>query len=323
MSVTRSTEKVGSVLVVGGGVAGIQSALDLAESGFFVYLAEKGPSIGGVMSQLDKTFPTNDCAMCILSPKLVEVARHPNIRLLTLAELKALRGEAGHFEAVIAQRPRYVDLTRCTGCGQCVQRCLVQNEPYFPGDEVRDARVAPDDFSSTGIASAGDLSAPPAPAAPAAAGLDAEEAARVEAILQRYEGVGGAEMPVLQDIHAAWGYLPEPVLRYVARRLDVALSHLYRLATFYESFSLAPRGRHIVSICTGTACHIRGAGRLLDYFSSELHLAPGETTGDRRFTLEEVRCLGCCSLAPVLKIGNAVFGDVKPTMMEKILAKYE
>ncbi|MCX8036816.1 MAG: NAD(P)H-dependent oxidoreductase subunit E [Candidatus Sumerlaeia bacterium] len=291
MSVVQ--EKVGSVLVVGGGVAGIQSALDLAESGFFVYLAEKGPSVGGVMSQLDKTFPTNDCAMCILSPKMVEVARHPNIRLLTLAELKALRGEAGHFEAVVAQRPRYVDLAKCTGCGQCVEKCLVQNEPYF------DQRSA------------------------AADELDADEAARVEAILQRYEGVGGAEMPVLQDIAQAWGYLPEPVLRHAADRLHVALSHLYRLATFYESFSLVPRGRHIISICTGTACHIRGAGRLLDFFASELHLAPGETTSDRRFTLEEVRCLGCCSLAPVLKIGNAVFGDVKPTMMEKILAKYE
>jgi len=292
MSAVSSTEKVGSVLVVGGGVAGLQSALDLAESGFFVYLVERGPSIGGMMSQLDKTFPTNDCAMCILSPKLVEVARHPNIRLLTMAELKELRGEPGHFAATVAKRPRYVDLTKCTGCGDCVERCLVQNRPYF-------------ELSPTTVE------------------LNAEEAARVEAVLARYEGVGGAEMPILQDINREWGYLPEPILRYVAGRIKAPLSHLYRLATFYESFSLVPRGRHIVSVCTGTACHIRGAGRLLDWFESELDLAPGETSGDRRFSLEEVRCLGCCSLAPVVKIGDAVFGDVKPSMMEKILEKHK
>ena len=287
-----SQEKIGSVLVVGGGVAGIQASLDLAESGFYVYLVEQGPSIGGVMSQLDKTFPTNDCAMCILSPKLVEVARHPNIRLLTMAELKGLRGEPGHFEARISKRPRYIDLNKCTGCGTCVEQCLVQNQPYF------------------------DM-----PAAPIQ--LDPNEQPRVEAILARYEGIGGAEMPILQDINQERGYLPEAVLRYVAARLNVPLSHLYRLATFYESFSLVARGRHIVSVCTGTACHIRGAGRLLDWFKSDLGLALGETTGDRRFTLEEVRCLGCCSLAPVVKIGNAVFGDVRPAMMAKILERFE
>jgi NADH:ubiquinone oxidoreductase subunit E/NAD-dependent dihydropyrimidine dehydrogenase PreA subunit len=299
MSAIGTDKKVGSVLVVGGGVAGIQASLDLAESGFRVYLVERGPSIGGAMSQLDKTFPTNDCAMCILSPKMVEVARHPNIRLLTMAELKALRGEPGHFEATVAKRPRYVDLTKCTGCGVCVEQCLVQNYPYF-------------DMPSTPVRSGGAIHE-----------LPPDEIERAEAIFVRYEGVRGAEMLVLQDIHRAWGYLPEAVLRHVAERMAVPLSHLYRLATFYESFSLVPRGRHIVSVCTGTACHIRGAGRLLDWFQSELRLVPGETSGDRRFTLEEVRCLGCCSLAPVVRIGNAVFGDVRSTMLGKILEHFE
>lgn len=287
------SEKIGSVLVMGAGVAGIQASLDLAESGFFVYLVEQGPSIGGVMSQLDKTFPTNDCAMCILSPKMVEVARHPNVRLLTLADLKELKGEPGHFEATVAKRPRYVDLEKCTGCGTCVEQCLVANKPYFEARE-REPGVA----------------------------LEADEAARVDAILARYEGVRGSEMPALQDINAQFGYLPEDVLRYASARLAVPLSHLYRLATFYESFSLEPRGRHTVSICTGTACHIRGAGRLIDWFQSEMNLAPGKTTEDRRFYLEEVRCLGCCSLAPVVKIGDAVFGDVRSTALPKILKQF-
>ena len=102
-------EKTGSVLVVGGGIAGIQAALDLADSGFKVYIVEREPSIGGVMTQLDKTFPTNDCAMCILAPKLVGAGRHPNIKLLTYSEVKSLEGEEGNFTATILKKARRVD----------------------------------------------------------------------------------------------------------------------------------------------------------------------------------------------------------------------
>jgi len=112
-------------MVVGGGIGGIQAALDLAESGFFVYLVEKSPAIGGIMSQLDKTFPTNDCSMCIISPKLVEVNRHLNIELLTNADLLDLQGEAGHFQARVFKRPRFVDLAKCTSCGECAKVCPV------------------------------------------------------------------------------------------------------------------------------------------------------------------------------------------------------
>jgi heterodisulfide reductase subunit A len=117
------TSPVGAVLVVGGGIAGVQAALDLAGSGFFVYLVEKSPAIGGVMAQLDKTFPTNDCSMCILSPKLVECARHPNIELLTLTEVQAVGGEAGCFQVDVRQAPRYIDMERCIACGVCAERC--------------------------------------------------------------------------------------------------------------------------------------------------------------------------------------------------------
>jgi len=125
------TKKIGAVLVVGGGVAGIQAALDLAESGFKVYLIDQSPSIGGVMAQLDKTFPTNDCAMCILAPKLVATGRHPNITLITNGEVIGLNGEAGNFEVKIRKRSRYINEEKCNGCGLCAQKCPVEAVDTF------------------------------------------------------------------------------------------------------------------------------------------------------------------------------------------------
>ena len=114
------------VLVVGGGIAGIQASLDMADMGIEVFLVEKGPSIGGRMAQLDKTFPTNDCAMCILSPKLVEAGAHPYINIITNAELQDLTGEAPDFQATILKKPRYVNEEKCTGCGICMTKCPVK-----------------------------------------------------------------------------------------------------------------------------------------------------------------------------------------------------
>ncbi len=118
-----SKDKIGSVMVVGGGIGGIQSALDLANAGFLVHLVEKSPAIGGIMSALDKTFPTNDCSMCILSPKLVEVGMHKNIHLLTLSEVESLEGEAGNFKVTVREHPRYIDVTKCIACGKCAEKC--------------------------------------------------------------------------------------------------------------------------------------------------------------------------------------------------------
>ena len=116
---------VGAVMVVGGGIAGMQASLDLAESGYKVYLVEKQSAIGGHMAQLDKTFPTNDCAMCTISPKLVETAAHLNIELLTDSELVQLDGVAGEFAATLRTNPRYIDVSKCTGCGECADVCPV------------------------------------------------------------------------------------------------------------------------------------------------------------------------------------------------------
>ena len=110
---TNNKNKVGAVLVIGGGISGIQSALDLADAGFKVYIVERGPSIGGTMPQLDKTFPTNDCAMCILGPKLVSTGRHKNIEIITNAEVSEFSGDVGNFQVTIKKHPRFVGLEKC------------------------------------------------------------------------------------------------------------------------------------------------------------------------------------------------------------------
>jgi NAD-dependent dihydropyrimidine dehydrogenase PreA subunit len=121
----KKDQKIGSVMVVGGGIAGIQASLDLADAGYKVYLVESGTAIGGHMAQLDKTFPTNDCSMCTISPRLVAAGTHRNIEIITNAEVAELSGQAGNFNAKLAIKPHYVDLEKCTGCGVCAENCPV------------------------------------------------------------------------------------------------------------------------------------------------------------------------------------------------------
>ena len=127
----REHDTIGDVLVVGGGISGIQASLDLAESGFRVYLVDKSPAIGGKMSQLDKTFPSNDCSMCIESPKFIECSRHPNVEILSNTEIVRVEGEAGSFQVTLNRKPRYVIEDKCTGCTTCVEYCPAQvPDPY-------------------------------------------------------------------------------------------------------------------------------------------------------------------------------------------------
>lgn len=121
----------GDVMVVGGGISGIQAALDLGTAGFKVYFIEKSPTVGGKMAHLDKTFPTNDCSMCIESPKFVECKRHPNIEMITYAEVESVKGEKGDFTVTVVKKPRYVDENKCTGCTVCVEYCPAQYPDQF------------------------------------------------------------------------------------------------------------------------------------------------------------------------------------------------
>jgi heterodisulfide reductase subunit A len=120
-----------AVLVIGGGISGIQASFDLASRGIKVYVVEKSPSIGGRMAQLDKTFPTMDCSMCILAPKMIDCSHHPNVELLTYSEVKEVKGSAGNFTVKVVKKPRYVDISKCTGCGICVDNCPVEVSNEF------------------------------------------------------------------------------------------------------------------------------------------------------------------------------------------------
>jgi len=135
---------MGDVVVIGAGIAGIQAALDIADHGIHVHLIEREPSIGGHMAQLDKTFPTNDCSMCILSPKMVDVQRHPYITLYTCAEVEKIEGSVGYFSVTVKKYPRFVDESTCNGCGDCIQICPVEVYNRFDaGIGVRKAIYKP------------------------------------------------------------------------------------------------------------------------------------------------------------------------------------
>jgi NADH-quinone oxidoreductase subunit E len=146
----------------------------------------------------------------------------------------------------------------------------------------------------------------------------------ISALLARHpaEEGQGALMPLLQDIQEECGYLPVEALESVSEHLNVPLAHIHGVVSFYAQFSLTPRGKHIVRICMGTACHIRGGGGVLDEIQSCLSIKDKETTEDRLFTLEVVRCLGTCFLAPVMMVGEKYFGALTPSKVRKILASF-
>lgn len=128
---------------------------------------------------------------------------------------------------------------------------------------------------------------------------------------------------ILQAIQRKHNYLPKPAIGYLSTKIGVPMSRIYGVATFYSTFSLEPRGRNIISICLGTACHVRGGERVHERIEELLDITDGETTEDQRFTLESVRCIGCCSLGPVVKINEDMHGRIGADKIEKVLGQYE
>ena len=191
-------EKVGAALVVGGGIAGMQSALDLADSGIKVYLVDNKPSIGGVMAQLDKTFPTNDCAMCTMAPRLVEIGRHKDIEILSLSDIEKVEGGPGNFRVTIKRKARYINEDKCTGCGECVSNCPVRNEIYvFPEDGK--AKIT----------------------------LPAEDLEKTETIIEEYKEKKISLVSILQNIDEIYHYLPENIIRYISQFIKLLSDGFY------------------------------------------------------------------------------------------------
>ena len=152
--------------------------------------------------------------------------------------------------------------------------------------------------------------------------LDHHDKKRLHDIYEEYKDTPGAIVPVLQKINDNFNYLPEPALRLTAKAIDMPLSEVLRVATFYNAFSLEPRGEHVITVCLGTACHVKGAGNILSAFEDHLGIKTGETTEDMMFTLEAVRCIGCCGLAPVLKIGEDVHSLMTVKKVPKLIEMY-
>ncbi len=147
--------------------------------------------------------------------------------------------------------------------------------------------------------------------------------AEVDTVVERYGGKESAILGILQDIQAKEKYLPKEALEYVSERMHIPLAQVFRIATFYNALSLKPRGRHKIDVCLGTACHVRGGGKILEKLERDLGIPVGETTKDNRFTLESVRCLGCCSLGPVAVVDGDVYGRLAQEKVPALLKEYK
>jgi len=145
----------------------------------------------------------------------------------------------------------------------------------------------------------------------------------VDAVIEKYRDKPGALIPVLEEVQGITGYLPESVQRRVALGLDIPLSQVYGVTTFYSFFTMKPRGKHQIRVCLGTACHVRGAKRNIEHILQRLKVEPGECTEDRLFSVEVVRCLGACGLAPVMVVDEDTHKQVKEAKLDKILSQYQ
>jgi NADH:ubiquinone oxidoreductase subunit E len=187
-----------------------------------------------------------------------------------------------------------VDPAKCTGCGTCLDVCPIRYEVQLPDEEAQ-ARVAY---------------------------AQVTDEVAVTDIIARHRDERGNLLPILLDINRHFNWLPRPALEQASDELKLPLAEILRVASFYNAFSLVPRGKHIINVCMGTGCFVKGSPRLLESLERELGLKHGQTTEDMLFTLEVVRCIGCCALAPAMRVGEDTFGRLTPSMIPKILKTY-
>ncbi|MHC5248740.1 NADH-quinone oxidoreductase subunit NuoE family protein [Enterococcus sp. HY326] len=147
--------------------------------------------------------------------------------------------------------------------------------------------------------------------------------AEFQASLTELKGQPGGQMPALQEAQRIYGYLPIEILERISEELEFPLEELYSTATFYSQFSFVPKGKYTISVCMGTACYVKGAGDIIDSYATELKIQPGETTTDRKFSLESCRCIGACGLAPVLTVNEEVYGRLTKKKADKVLVTYQ
>jgi NADH:ubiquinone oxidoreductase subunit E len=145
----------------------------------------------------------------------------------------------------------------------------------------------------------------------------------VKTIVEKYHGDKSALISILQDVQKEYAFLPKDALSLLSEAMEIPLSRVYEVSTFYNSFSLVPRGKHLIEVCAGTACHVKGGPKLRSRLETELNIECGETTEDKMFTLEEVRCLGCCSLAPVIKVDGDIHAYLEEGKIPGILENYK
>ena len=145
----------------------------------------------------------------------------------------------------------------------------------------------------------------------------------VDTIIKQYKGKESAILAILQDIQSKKKYLPKEILEEVSQKMQIPVTHIFRLATFYNALSIKPRGRHKIDVCLGTACHVRGGNKIMDRLKRDLGIPVGETTKDKRFTLESVRCVGCCSLGPVAVIDGEVYGRLTQDKIPALLKEFK
>ncbi len=152
--------------------------------------------------------------------------------------------------------------------------------------------------------------------------LKKDQVDKIKEICKSFDNAGGELINVLHKVQGTFGYLPAEVQEVVARELNLSVAKVYGVVTFYSFFTMLPKGKHPISICTGTACYVRGAEKVLDEFKKELEIKVGETTGDGKFSISCLRCVGACGLAPVVMVGDKTYGRVAPEMVKDIIEEY-